>query len=290
MPKADAAWDKHTTAAHKEVEKDSGITVKVNGWECNYCDGQFWNRNLDRLRRHLTGDQQQCKGCRITPCADAPEDVRKEMTATLAGRQALADSAAKRKATSEEIADEFGQNRAKQIQQKMVAKRKSVSSLEVDGALSDMFDGLGIAHNKVDHPLFRRAVQKLRNAEPDYKLPHRTSLGGSILEHQYQCDVDDRTRHLQHKLIKKFGKALLTDGATIQKTPLLNILMMCPVWRDALLLLCEDCTDHLARGLRKDAEYIADVVIKGIRRLPFPRYVDLIITDGAGDMRNFTVS
>ena len=143
MPKADAAWDKHTTAAHKEVEKDSGITVKVNGWECNYCDGQFWNRNLDRLRRHLTGDQQQCKGCRITPCADAPEDVRKEMTATLAGRQALADSTAKRKATSEEIADEFGQNRAKQIQQKMVAKRKSVSSLEVDGALSDMFDGLG---------------------------------------------------------------------------------------------------------------------------------------------------
>ena len=106
MPKADAAWDKHTTAAEKEVEKDSGITVKVNGWECKYCDGQFWNKNLDRLRRHLTGDQQQCKGCRITPCADAPEDVRKEMTATLAGRQALADGVAKRKATSEEIADE----------------------------------------------------------------------------------------------------------------------------------------------------------------------------------------
>ena len=48
MPKADAAWDKHTTAAEKEVEKDSGITVKVNGWECKYCDGQFWNKNLDR--------------------------------------------------------------------------------------------------------------------------------------------------------------------------------------------------------------------------------------------------
>ena len=287
MPKADAAWDKHTTAAQKEVEKDSGITVKVNGWECKYCDGQFWNKNLDRLRRHLTGDQQQCKGCRITPCTDAPEDVRKEMTATLAGRQALADSAAKRKATSEEIADEFGKNRANQIQQRMVAKRKSVSDLEVDGALSDMFDGLGIAHNKIDHPLFRRGVQKLRNAHPDYKLPHRKSLGGSILEHQYQCDVDDRTRHLQHKLIKKFGKALLTDGATIQKTPLLNTILMCPVWRDALFLSCEDCTDHLASGLSKDAEYIADVVIKGIRRLPFPRFVDLIITDGAGDMRKF---
>ena len=184
MPKADAAWDKHTTAAHKEVEKDSGITVKVNGWECKYCDGQFWNKNLDRLRRHLTGDQQQCKGCSITPCPDAPEDVRKQMTATLAGRQALADGVAKRKATSEEIADEFGKNRANQIQQRMVAKRKSVSDLEVDGALSDMFDGLGIAHNKVDHHLFRRAVQKLRNAKPDYKLPHRTSLGGSILEHR----------------------------------------------------------------------------------------------------------
>ena len=44
MPKADAAWDKHTTAAHKVVEKEGGLTVKIQGWECNYCDGQFWNR------------------------------------------------------------------------------------------------------------------------------------------------------------------------------------------------------------------------------------------------------
>ena len=35
MPKADAAWDKHTTPAQKEVEKDSGITVKVNGWSAS---------------------------------------------------------------------------------------------------------------------------------------------------------------------------------------------------------------------------------------------------------------
>ena len=117
MPKADAAWDKHTTAAHKEVEKDSGITVKVNGWECKYCDGQFWNKNLDRLRRHLTGDQQQCKGCSITPCPDAPEDVRKEMTATLAGRQALADGVAtdeSRRATKKlEVLASLGSDYAK---------------------------------------------------------------------------------------------------------------------------------------------------------------------------------
>ena len=94
-------------------------------------------------------------------------------------------------------------------------KHKTVEHCEVDGALSDMFDGLGIANNKVDHPLFRRAIEKVRNAPPDWKLPCSITLGGTILEAQYQVNVDERSDALRHEGVKKFGLTATTDGATI---------------------------------------------------------------------------
>ena len=180
MPKADAAWGEHTTAAQKEVEKDGGITVKVLGWQCNYCNEKSWNKALDRLRRHLTGDEKLCRGCKIKPCTAAPEEVRKEMTATLADRQALADGVAKRKATSEEIADEFGQNRAKQIQQKMVAKRKSVSALEMDGALSRSAERRAAADDSYRRRGFGRHGRRVLTGRcPPLRCPPPSPLAGS---------------------------------------------------------------------------------------------------------------
>lgn len=285
MPENEA-WAAHTAAVSKEEVKGS-ITVIKKGWTCNYCDTTYWNHDLKRLRVHLTGDQLQCRGCKIAPCTAAPEDVQADMTAMLASSHAQAGAVAKRKSTNEELADEAAQGRAQFIQRKIPNCRKTVDTIEVDGAILDMFDGLGIAHAKVEHPLFQRAIRSIRNAPSDYKLPGRTTLGGSILEQQYQCNVDERSKHLQHEQVKKFGMTTTTDGATLQKTPLLNLIMICAVWSHALFLLCKDCTDHLADGGSKDAEFIADVMIMAIRSLPYPRYVDLIITDGAGDMMKF---
>ena len=78
-----------------------------------------------------------------------------------------------------------------------------------------------------------------------------------------------------------------TDGATIQRNPLLNFMLMCVVWSKAVYLKCVNCAPHLAAGGAKDAEYVATKMIEAIRTLPHPCYVDLIITDGAGDMTKF---
>ena len=72
------------------------------------------------------------------------------------------------------------------------------------------------------------------------------------------------------------------------KSPLLNIMLMCVVWPViATFLKCHDCTKHLGSGGSKNAEYIASIMIASIRWLPRPRCLDLIITDGAGDMTKF---
>jgi len=66
-----------------------------------------------------------------------------------------------------------------------MVRGKPAEVIEVNGSLSDMFDGLGVAHNKVDHPLFRRFVQKVRTAPPDWELPCAVTLGGSMLDQQH---------------------------------------------------------------------------------------------------------
>ena len=58
---------------------------------------------------------------------------------------------------------------------------------------------------------------------------------------------------------KTFGLTLLGDGATIKRMPLINIIasgVYCPV----AVLSIADCTNHMAKGGMKDADYIANTL------------------------------
>ena len=166
-------------------------------------------------------------------------------------------------------------------------RHKTAEACEVDGAVSDFWDGLGLGHSKIDHELAHRMFGKVKNAPRDWKPPCSTTLGTTILDAQHQVSVDERSTNLKRKGVEKFGTAAQTGGATIQKHPLLNCMLVCAVWSSALFLKCADCTAHLATGGGDDAEYCAAQMIAAIRSLPYPRYVDLIVTDGAGDMKKF---
>ena len=68
----------------------------------------------------------------------------------------------------------------------------TVEACEVVGAVSDFFDGLGIAHEKADHPLFKQLLKKVQHAPPDWKAPCAETLRSSILDVQHQICVDER--------------------------------------------------------------------------------------------------
>ena len=287
MPRAsDPAWAAHTKEVTKEETK-AGIVVTIKGWTCTYCSKDFWNRNLFRLLAHLCGDRELCKEGEL--CSEATKPISATTKETCVAKLTLKSTKRTEKRAREEEsheAESVGDNeRAEKVQSRI--KTKTVDACKVDGALSDLFDGLGIAHNKVNHPLFKRFFSAAMNAPPDYKLPSDRTLGGTIMDQQYQANLDERSDALKHEGVRKFGMTGTTDGATIQKSPLLNFLFMCVVWPVALLLKCHDCTQHLATGASKNAEYITELMISVIRSLPYPRYVDLIITDGAGDMSKF---
>ena len=143
-PKRDKAWTEHTTSTEQTVDR-KGIEVLIKGWQCNHCKETYWNTSLQRLLMHLTAEAIRCD--KIAPCTKAPAEVRADAVARLT----VADekkATAKRRADSQSgVADAQDAQRAVKVQQRL--KTKTVEACEVDGALSDFFDGAGLGHSLV---------------------------------------------------------------------------------------------------------------------------------------------
>ena len=73
----------------------------------------------------------------------------------------------------------------------------------------------------------------------------------------------------------------MTDGATIQKHPLINVVLFCVSFSAMMLVGVVDASEHLASGFSKDSEYISKKILPMIRALPNPLAVDLIIAERA---------
>ena len=87
--------------------------------------------------------------------------------------------------------------------------------------------------------------------------------------------------------MKNSGLALTSDGATINKNPLVNCMAVCFAFAAMMLMKVFYAAEHLATGQSKDAEYLANQMIPLIRAMPDPKVVDLVICDGASDMVKF---
>ena len=159
--------------------------------------------------------------------------------------------------------------------------------IQADNAISDFFDANGLAYNVVDSHFFWIMIRDIVKAGSSYRVPGRRTLGGSILERMYGHDISEKDRLLTLPGVQKFGMSLTTDGATIQKHAMLNCLGVSVAFPSIMLMKVIDATAHLAKGLSKDAEYVADEIIPVIRGLPEPKDVDLIVCDGASDMNKF---
>lgn len=73
-----------------------------------------------------------------------------------------------------------------------------------------------------------------------YLLPHRDILGGSILDRNYDADIAENTRLLSLPACEVFGLSLTTDGATIQRHPMMNLMAVSIVFSSVMLLAVFD--------------------------------------------------
>ena len=83
----------------------------------------------------------------------------------------------------------------------------------------------------------------------------------------------------------KFGLTIYGDGATIQRNPKTNILCS-GIHNAAAVLDIVDCSGHMSKGGKKDAAYLARLILPHMKKLdPDKCLVDLLYFDGASNVQ-----
>ncbi len=89
----------------------------------------------------------------------------------------------------------------------------------------------------------------------DFAVPNRKNVSGELLDVNYESTYSlDKTELM--KEAKVFGFVWMGDGATIHNMPLMNILALNSTTA-SMTILIHDCTKHMEKGGKKDAQYIA---------------------------------
>ena len=147
---------------------------------------------------------------------------------------------------------------------------------EIDKQLGYAWFENAWSFRSVESTSFKKFAELLVNAPKNYKLPDRKALSARILNEVYE-----ESRALVEGVINKSkttGGALVSDGASVKKRPMINYLY-CSI-EGVCYLGTEDLSEDLAEGAVKNAEFIFEGWDEHIRTIG-PENVVVVITDGA---------
>jgi len=85
--------------------------------------------------------------------------------------------------------------------------------------------------------------------------------------------------------VDTYGLAIYGDGATIVKTPLINILASSPN-NPSCVLDVIDCSKHMLHGGKKDAWFIAKNILPLMKKIdPLKDRINVVAFDGAANVQ-----
>ena len=161
-------------------------------------------------------------------------------------------------------------------------------------AIADFLHSHCLPFSLATDPKLAKIIEIGRTLGPHYKPPHRDNISGKYLNALYSTYWTEQMRTLMSEA-RVFGLTLFGDGATIKTVPLVNVLAA-GINNPFALLDIADCTDHLAKGGKKDAQYIAKICMPLIKQIESevldvngkksPGVIDLVFFDGASNVQN----
>ena len=151
------------------------------------------------------------------------------------------------------------------------------AEMEMDVAIADLIHSNLLKFGLAEDPKFQRMLDIARRLPPTYKPPTRYHVGGKLLDKLYDVNWMQETSSLL-KDSHTFGASLCGDGATQKTVPMINCLGAA-VHNSFAMLDVFDCTDHCARGGKKDAAYISELFLGVIAKLEEMKdqYVSIIV-------------
>ena len=132
-------------------------------------------------------------------------------------------------------------------------------------AIIDFIISNALPFSLVDCMQFCIMVGIARNLGPTYVFPDPHIVSGPLLDVLF----DSSNKQQMNTLLlesKIFGNTLFGGGAIMGKVPLINILGAGPNNATALVAIC-NCTAQMECGGRKDAEYIAKLILPEIQKM-----------------------
>ena len=123
--------------------------------------------------------------------------------------------------------------------------------------IADLVHSDGNAFSLPKSNRFTTVLRLAKTVGPDFNVPGRNQISGILLDRNFKsCWEANRDALLLKSSI--FGLAILGDGATLSRTPFINILVMCGDTPPVVIGI-HDCTKNLIEGGKKDAPYIAEM-------------------------------
>ena len=163
----------------------------------------------------------------------------------------------------------------------------------MDVAITDFLHSHLLPFSLAQDPKLIKIIDEARKLGPLYTPPNRNEIAGKYLDALYVTHWKEQMRTLISEA-HTFGITIFGDGATVKTIPLFNILAA-GVNNPFALLDIADCTGHLAEGGKKDAKYIAQVIMPLIKQIESEEdilkrksqgTVDLVFFDGASNVQN----
>ena len=154
-----------------------------------------------------------------------------------------------------------------------------------DAAIANFFYSANISTRTVDNHEFKYMLSRYKQTTPDYDPPNRQKMENKLLQPCY-ASHEATNDHLLLSDPETFGLSVQSDSATISTMPLTAVIGQNVNNRPVILDII-DATKHLAKGGKKNARYIARMIIKLLKKIdPKSILVDLIMFDGARNVQN----
>jgi hypothetical protein len=124
-------------------------------------------------------------------------------------------------------------------------------------AVADFIHSNLLPFSLAEDPKFLKILQIAKSLGA-YKPPNQQSIGGKCLDALHLINWREQMKTLLSEATT-FSITTFGDGATIKSIALMNVLAA-GVNNSFVLLAIADCTDHLAKGGKKDASHISTII------------------------------
>lgn len=164
------------------------------------------------------------------------------------------------------------------------AKNSPAQERSLSVAIAHYIIANSLPFNHSEDILFKRVLVHSCQVNNSYRPPLKDEVAGDLLQSVFDAYyVKEVTALLREADI--FGISVYGDGATINTVPQINVMAASPN-NPGCVLDVIDCTDHMAKGGKKDAEYISNKMLPIMVKIdPHKHLIKGIIFDGAGNVQ-----